>query len=208
MTWSKSRTQVAFYLSCLYLLWELLKGGYCLWLQPTDPWCVSQPIVTDQATSPTPIVVDVGQSDYDYIPQPALDTLEVATVAAVIDGDTIRLIDQRKLRYIGIDTPETSHPEKGIECFGIEAHQFNEQLVVGQTVYLQKDKSETDRYGRLLRYVWLNGKLVNEILVIQGYARAKKYPPDVFWNHQLKQAETKAQTDGKGMWAACSNSAP
>ena len=73
------------------------------------------------------------------------------------------------MRYIGIDTPETKHPSKGIECFGPEASEFNKELVSGMGVVLEKDTTDKDRYGRLLRYVWVEGRgLINVILVENG----------------------------------------
>ena len=76
----------------------------------------------------------------------------------MIDGDTIEVDmngSQYTVRYIGMDTPETVHPTRGVEPYGHEASKRNRELVEGKTVYLEKDISETDRYGRLLRYVYL-----------------------------------------------------
>jgi len=75
------------------------------------------------------------------------------TVTHVVDGDTIELSTGEIVRYIGVDTPETKHPTKPVQCFGKEASAYNSSLVLGKTVILTKDISETDRYGRLLRYV-------------------------------------------------------
>ena len=85
-----------------------------------------------------------------------------------------------RVRYIGIDTPETVHPTRGEEPYGREASTRNRELVMGETIYLEKDVSETDRHGRLLRYVWLDGEtMVNAALVAEGYAQVSTYPPDV-----------------------------
>lgn len=100
---------------------------------------------------------------------------QIAVVASVTDGDTIRVIlngQDVPVRYIGIDTPEYDQP-----C-GNEATQANAGLVAGQMVRLVKDVSETDRYGRLLRYVYVGDLFVNAELVRQGWARAVQYPPD------------------------------
>ncbi len=90
----------------------------------------------------------------------------------MVDGDTIDVLmegREYRVRYIGIDTPETVHPTRGEEPYGREASSRNKELVSGQTVYLEKDVSETDRYGRLLRYVWLaDGSMVNATLVAEG----------------------------------------
>ncbi|HEX7017699.1 MAG TPA: thermonuclease family protein [Patescibacteria group bacterium] len=131
------------------------------------------------------------------------DGRESVKVTEVIDGDTIRLEDGRTVRYIGIDTPETKHPTVGQECFGQEASAKNAELVKGKAVELEKDVSQTDRYGRLLRYVWVNGQLVNEVLVAEGYAVASSYPPDVARQEQLRMAEQVARQENKGLWATC-----
>ena len=129
--------------------------------------------------------------------------LESALVTRVIDGDTIELSDGRKLRYIGIDTPETVHPQLGLECFGTEARNYNQQLVAGKQVYLEKDVQDVDRYGRLLRYVWIDQVLVNEKLVSDGYAYASAYPPDVKYQDRLNQAQRQARESGAGLWGKC-----
>lgn len=128
---------------------------------------------------------------------------EVAQVQRVIDGDTIELTDGRKVRYIGIDTPETNHPSKGVECFGHEAGQRNRGLVLGQVVQLEKDVSDTDRFGRLLRYVWKDEVLVNQQLVAEGMAFASSFPPDVKRQDQFRAAEQQAQIQGLGLWSSC-----
>ena len=88
-------------------------------------------------------------------PPTSSDSANFAVVKRVIDGDTIELDNGKTLRYIGIDTPETKHPTKGVQCFGEEAYKKNKELVEGKRVQLEKDVSETDRYGRLLRYVFV-----------------------------------------------------
>jgi len=102
---------------------------------------------------------------------------------------------------IGIDTPETVHPTRGEEPYGREASDRNKQLVSGQTVYLEKDVSETDQYGRLLRYVWLaDGSLVNATLVAEGYAQVATYPPDVQYADRFLELQREARAEGRGLW--------
>ena len=135
---------------------------------------------------------------------PELPAYEVAQVEKIIDGDTIELSDGRKVRYIGIDTPEVRHPTKGVECFGKEASARNTQLVAGKTIYLEKDISEMDRYGRLLRYVWLDkDTLVNKALIAEGYAYASSYPPDIARQPELRAAQQVAQDGHQGLWGVC-----
>ncbi len=128
---------------------------------------------------------------------------ETATVVRVVDGDTLELSGGRKLRYIGIDTPETMDPRRPIQCFGVEAKNENARLVEGKTVVLEKDISETDRYARLLRYVYVDGVMVNDTLVRQGFAYASSYPPDIKYQQRLQEAEQEAQENNRGLWAGC-----
>lgn len=123
---------------------------------------------------------------------------DTARVIQVIDGDTIAIEGGYRVRYIGIDTPEV-HPE--LEAYGMEALEANRKLVEGREVRLEKDISETDRYGRLLRYVYVDDIFVNAELVRQGLAEARAYPPDVKYQDYLEQLETEARQAGRGMWA-------
>ena len=127
---------------------------------------------------------------------PLATSLDTDRVARVIDGDTIILSGGERVRYIGIDTPEMD-PE---EPFAVQATQANRELVEGKPVRLERDVSETDKYGRLLRYIWVDEKLVNLELVRLGLAEAKAYPPDVRYQSLLDAAETEAKLTGRGMW--------
>lgn len=154
-----------------------------------------------------------NQTSHDPLTSPSLvlgTTLEVvdakwsiATVSGIVDGDTITLSTGQKVRYIGIDTPEIHHPAKGKQCFGNEAKQRNSELVLGKTVRLEKDVNETDRYGRLLRYVWLGNELINQKLVADGFAHAASYPPDIARQTDLRQAEQEARQQRLGLWQSC-----
>lgn len=124
-------------------------------------------------------------------------------VVKVVDGDTIALENGEVVRYIGIDTPETVHPSKPVQCFGKEASEKNKELVEGKMVKLEKDVSERDKYGRLLRYVWVNGIFVNDYLVREGYAYVSTYPPDVKYSEQFLKAQQEARENKKGLWASC-----
>jgi micrococcal nuclease len=130
----------------------------------------------------------------------------VAQVVDVVDGDTIKVSMEGEVytvRYIGIDAPETKDPNRPVEWMGPEASAANERLVGGKMVYLEKDVSESDRYGRLLRYVYLgDGSFVNATLVRQGYAVASSYPPDVKHQDLLRQAEQEAREAERGLWSA------
>lgn len=127
-----------------------------------------------------------------------------AQVTRVIDGDTIEvnLVGKiYKVRYIGIDTPETVDPEKPIQSFGLEASAKNKELVEGKTVRLVKDVSETDKYGRLLRYVYVGDLFINAELVKLGYAQVATYPPDVKYQEYFLDLQREAEAAGRGLWA-------
>lgn len=130
-------------------------------------------------------------------------TKQSVKVTKVIDGDTIEIEGGYRLRYIGIDTPETVHPNQPVECFGKEASNKNRELVEGRIVRLERDITEFDRYGRLLRYVWVDNTLINEALVKEGYATSYTYPPDVKYQERFVQAEREARENKKGLWASC-----
>jgi len=118
-------------------------------------------------------------------------------VSRIVDGDTVVLSTGERVRYIGMDTPEMNP----LEPFAKEATEANRQLVEGKTVRLEKDISETDRYGRLLRYVWVDNMMVNLELVRRGLAEAHAYPPDVRYQALLEAAQVEAKLAGRGMWA-------
>ena len=128
-----------------------------------------------------------------------------AKVVNVIDGDTVKIEGGQVVRYIGIDTPETVHPSKPVQCYGNEASDKNKELVEGEEIRLEKDVSETDKYGRLLRYVWLGDMLVNEYLVREGYAQSSSYPPDVKYQDKFIEAQKQAREELKGLWGDACN---
>jgi len=126
-------------------------------------------------------------------------------VMRVIDGDTIQIAGGERVRYIGMDTPETVDPNLPVECYGPEATEENKKLVGGQTVRLEKDITNRDKYGRLLRYVYVGDTFVNLELVKEGYAKMANYPPDEKYNDEISQAQEEAKASGLGLWTACEN---
>lgn len=152
-----------------------------------------------------------------YIPGEATvsnNTFEEVVVERVIDGDTIVVSGGQKVRLILVDTPETKHPTKGVEYFGKEASAYTTAQLTGKTVYLQKDVSETDRYGRLLRYVWVarpssnnpsNDEVAslcfNAILIKNGYGKLATFPPDIKYVDLFKSLERQARQANTGLWA-------
>ena len=124
-------------------------------------------------------------------------------VIRVIDGDTIEVdIDDSyyTVRYIGIDTPETKHPTQSVEYFGLEATEKNRQLVENKIVRMEKDISETDKYNRLLRYVFVGDVMVNAALVEGGYAEVSTYPPDVKYVELFLELQQEARESRRGLW--------
>ena len=136
----------------------------------------------------------------------------------VVDGDTI-IVDRgrgsERLRYIGIDTPEAVTPDQTPEPLGREASDANAALLVGGIVFLERDVSETDRFGRLLRYVWVGDPaepaawtLVNLALVSAGWAIVTTFPPDVRHADRFLIAQREAQAAGRGIWARAAPTPP
>ncbi|MBI2018797.1 thermonuclease family protein [Candidatus Daviesbacteria bacterium] len=136
---------------------------------------------------------------------------EQVQVVKVVDGDTIEVVlggVKKTVRLIGIDTPETVDPRRPVGCFGKEASNETKSLLSEKVVILQKDVSETDKYGRLLRYIFLpleNGQtlFVDDYLVRGGFAKVLTYPPDVKYNERFRQAEKEAKDSKKGLWGRC-----
>ena len=137
------------------------------------------------------------------------DATNSARVKYVIDGDTIELENGQKVRYIGIDTPELHHPQKPVQCYGQEAKDENVKLVLGKEIILKKDISETDKYGRLLKYIFVptdaspEGMFVNEYLVKEGFAHMATFPPDVAYADVFRKAQNEAIMNEKGLWKNC-----
>ena len=126
-------------------------------------------------------------------------------VVRVIDGDTIQVCcvfgDRVKVRYIGVDTPETHHPMRGVEPYGMEAAEANRKLVDGKTVRLEFDVQQLDRYGRTLAYVYLeDGTFVNAWLVENGYAMVMTVPPNVRYQELFLNLQREAREAGRGLW--------
>jgi micrococcal nuclease len=132
----------------------------------------------------------------------------VGRVVRVVDGDTIHVQlggRREKVRYIGVDTPESVKPGSPVECFGKEASRFNARLVAGRRVRLVRDAEERDRYGRLLAYVYRadDGVFVNARLVRDGYATALTIPPNVRFAERFRRQAAEARRAGRGLWSAC-----
>ena len=151
-----------------------------------------------QASTNEPVVINDPAPPYDY----------VYKVARVVDGDTIQVDysgKPEKVRYIGVDTPETVHPSKPVQFCGKEASERNKQLVAGKKVALVTDVEQRDRYGRLLAYVYVRGStggdiFVNAQLVKEGLAVVSTYPPNVAHVDDYTALQKEARDAGRGVW--------
>ncbi len=152
---------------------------------------------TAVAGTPAPLLEDSGAQ-----------AGELRKVKRVVDGDTIVVYPNEKVRLIGVDTPETVHPEKTVQCFGNDAKRFTRDAVEGKTVRLALDSTNAkrghkDRYGRTLAYAYLDdGRMLNRELIRQGYAHAYTRFP---FSHlvEFRQLERTARANSLGLWASC-----
>ncbi len=130
-------------------------------------------------------------------------------VIRIVDGDTIVVSPNEKVRLIGVDTPETVHPKKTVECFGKDAKEFTRTMVEHQSIRLILDEANAarnhkDRYGRTLAYVYFDdGTMLNAELIRRGYAHAYTRFP---FRHvvEFRQLERIARSQGVGLWSSCS----
>jgi micrococcal nuclease len=128
-------------------------------------------------------------------------------VVEVIDGDTVVVAfaggARDTVRLLGVDTPETHHPTRGVECFGPEASAFTTEWLLGRLVRLESDVERRDVYDRRLAYVVLDGARFNDELLRRGYARFLVIPPNDRHGRAMLAAELVARRHGRGLWAAC-----
>lgn len=137
------------------------------------------------------------------------------TVKRVIDGDTLVISinnQDRRVRMLGVDTPETVHPKKGVQPYGREASNFTKQSLTGRRVWLEYDSSPLDRYERHLAYIWLERpsqineasirrEMFNARLLLEGYARVMIIRPNKRYEDLFKKFQTEAQNSRRGLWA-------
>jgi micrococcal nuclease len=132
-------------------------------------------------------------------------------VVRVVDGDTIQVEvggRREKVRYIGVDTPESVKPGTPVQCYAKRASAFNKHLLAGRRVRLVPDAEARDRYGRLLAYVYRSsdGLFVNAALVRHGYAHTLTIPPNVAHAGEFRRLASDARRAGRGLWSACRSS--
>ena len=130
-------------------------------------------------------------------------------IIIVVDGDTVDIdINGRieRIRLIGVDTPETKHPTKPIECFGPEASAYLTTLLPkGTTMRIERDVEARDRYGRLLLYLYraIDNLFINLDLVARGYGTPMSIEPNTFHRNDFVRAAAQAEVANVGLWKAC-----
>ncbi|UCG95455.1 MAG: thermonuclease family protein [archaeon] len=128
----------------------------------------------------------------------ARSEMEVGFVEKVTDGDTLELNTSEKVRLIGINSPERGEP------LYRESRERMENLVLGKKVYMQKDEEERDRYGRLLRYVYIGDEMVNLIMLEEGLATVYILEPNDAYEKIFRNAEESAMNSRLGIWSRAS----
>ncbi len=201
----------------------LVVGAIIIVASPIQEAPLENSNTTASSATPTASVIIVSSSARPlattspavrYVPksQPApTQRTALCDVAKVVDGDTIDVVCNgitERVRYIGIDTTETVDPRKEVQCFGKEASKQNSALVTGKKVRLEKDITDYDRYGRALRYVYVDDVFINLELVRGGYARVYTYPPDVKHDSTFLEAQKEAMSVRAGLWGLCLESTP
>ena len=139
----------------------------------------------------------------------------VGTVTRVVDGDTAEItVDgvKRRVRFLGVDTPETVHPNKPVQYYGKEASDFTKQSLTGKRVWLEYDKSPQDRYNRDLAYIWtakpksitdetMRRDMFNARLLLGGYAKVMIIKPNNRYAKEFAEYESEARNARRGVWA-------
>jgi len=140
-------------------------------------------------------VANLGGSVKDSSESSSINANRSVKVTRVLDGDTIEIESGERVRYLGINAPESGQP------FFTEATRENERLVAGRTVALEFDVQTQDRYKRLLAYVWVGDVLVNEEIVKNGYAVIETIQPNVKYQDLILKAQQEARNACRGLWA-------
>ena len=146
-----------------------------------------------------------GSSLRDALGGPDRGGAGAGRVERVVDGDTIVMRGGERVRYIGVDTPESVKPGTPVQCYAKAASHENARLVAGEKVRLRYDAEHEDRYGRTLAYVYRarDGLFVNAELVRRGYARQLTIPPNVAHAGLFHRLAAQARARGQGLWRRC-----
>ena len=153
-------------------------------------------------------LIKIEQSEYDIKEQNTnnieINNLEKCKVIRVVDGDTFVIEykeSEEKVRLIGIDTPESVHPDKQKNTdFGKYVSNYSKEKLTGKEVQIEFDVSQRDKYGRLLCYVYLDGQMYNKLLLQEGLAKVATYPPNVKYAEEFAKIQKEARKNKKGLW--------
>jgi len=181
----KSRKNLKNTRLCLFLGFCLILLGIFIFYFNKDKTIQTVSVVVT-LPSPTPIVTPSGEVTF-------------AKVTRVIDGDTFVIDTGAHVRYIGMNAPELNP----LECYAKEATEIDKNLVLGKEVKLVKDVSETDKYDRLLRYVYVGDTFVDDELVKEGAAKIETVLPDIEFKDQFLQSQNYAKENNLGLWGKC-----
>ena len=133
---------------------------------------------------------------------PPVAGAKFARVQRVIDGDTLVIESGQTIRILGLDTPETHHPDmQEPQAFGLAASQRLRDWVEGRPIWLESDREAQDHYGRELRHVWAGQQLVSESLIREGLAYALVMDPQMQHAALMREAEASAKSAGRGLWS-------
>ena len=136
-------------------------------------------------------------------PSVSFDPSQSYLVQRVVDGDTLLLEEGTRVRLIGVDTPESVAPNRPVEPLGTEAAEFTRSQVEGRHVTLGFDRERRDRYRRILAYVYVDDRLLNEELIRAGFSRAEtRFPYDPEMKRRFRTAEDEARGAHRGLWSA------
>jgi micrococcal nuclease len=166
---------------------------------PNQLFGITSDVESNTAVDELVDTVEDKETSTDEEPSESDSTVEYLVIT-VIDGDTVELEGGERVRYIGIDTPESTTEH---ECYGEEAKTHNRGLVEGKRVTLVADAEDRDKYGRLLRYVFIDDQFINLTLAEEGFATQLTIPPNVAHADEFKAAVTAAREQGRGLWSGC-----
>lgn len=134
------------------------------------------------------------------------ESLSDGTVSRVVDGDTLKVVvngEEETIRLIGVNTPESVDPRRPVECFGEEASEFVKRMVEGKQVTLVTDstQSDQDRFGRLLRYVYIGEEMLNREIIAEGYGFEYTVGSKHVFADEFRELEERAKNQGIGLWS-------
>ena len=172
-------------------------------------------VPTDRVRLAILLIVDRAEASvvgilpkHEAPPQAPLPAAALRTVVRVVDGDTVVLDGNEKVRLTGINTPESVDPRRPVQWFGKEASEHAKAVLEGKRVRLESDVETKDRYGRTLAYLFLeDGTFVNLRLVEEGFAFAYRYPPNVKHAEEFSAAERRAREGKRGLWSDAAKAA-